>query len=211
MKTDSKYIESLIAQGENEHLDFKFNISDSRKIARSLVAFANTTGGILLIGVRDNGSIAGVRSDEEIFMIEAAANMYSKPEIILEVQEWHITDKTILEITIPESSKKPYFALNDNEKWMAYIRYHDKNILANSIMLDVWKRKQGEKGTYIRYLKEEKLLLNYLENRDMITFNEYCKLGTIPYKKAKIVLVNLLSLDILRINVSEKGFSYSLK
>jgi predicted HTH transcriptional regulator len=210
LKTDSKHIESLIAQGENEHLDFKFNISDSRKIARSLVSFANTGGGTLLIGVRDNGSIAGIRSDEEIFMIEAAANMYSKPEIMLEVQEWHITDKTILEISIPEGTQKPYLSLNENERWMAYIRFHDKNILANSIMLDVWRRKQGEKGTYIRYLKEEKLLLNYLENRESITFNNYCKLGNIPYKKAQMVLVNLLSLNILKINISEKGFSYSL-
>ena len=211
MKTDTKHIEQLIAQGEHEHLDFKYNISDSKKIARSLVAFANTGGGILLIGVRDNGSIAGIRSDEEIFMIEAAANMYSKPEIIPGVKEWHIADKTILEITIPESSQKPHFALNEDEKWMAYIRFQDKNILANSIILDVWKRKQGEMGTHIRYLKEEKLLLNYLEKNESITFNEYCKLGTIPYKKAKKVIVNLISLDILKINIDEKQFSYSLK
>jgi len=200
----------LISQGEHEHLDFKYNISDSKKIARSLVAFANTGGGTLLIGVRDNGSIAGIRSDEEIFMIEAAANMYSKPEILPEVKEWQIADKTILEITIPESNQKPHYALNEDEKWMAYIRFQDKNILANSIMLDVWKRKQGEKGTYIRYLKEEKLLLNYLEKHESITFNEYCKLGVIPYKKAKMVIVNLVSLDIVKINIDEKQFSYSL-
>jgi len=211
LKTDIKYIESLIDQGENEHLDFKFNISDSRKIARSLVAFSNTGGGILLIGVRDNGSIAGIRSDEEIFMIEAAANMYSKPEILPEVKEWHIADKAILEITIPESYQKPHYALNEDDKWIAYIRFHDKNILANSIMIDVWKRKQGEKGTYIRYLKEEKLLLNFLEKHEVITFTDYCKLGMIPYKKAKVVIVNLLSLNVLKINIDEKQFSYSLK
>ena len=211
MKTDTKHIEVLISQGEHEHLDFKFNISDSKKIARSLVAFANTGGGTLLIGVRDNGSIAGIRSDEEIFMIEAAANMYSKPEIIPDVREWHMEDKTILEITIPESKQKPHYAKTDDEKWMAYIRFQDKNILANSIMLDVWKRIQGEKGTYIRYLKEEKLLLNHLEIHDSITFNEYCKLGAIPYKKAKMVMVNLICLDVLKMNIDEKQFSYSLK
>ena len=56
------YIEKLIEQGEHQHLDFKFAVNDSRKIARSLVAFANTTGGKLLIGVKDNGTIAGVRT-----------------------------------------------------------------------------------------------------------------------------------------------------
>lgn len=211
MKSDTKHIELLISQGEHEHLDFKYNISDSKKIARSLVAFANTGGGTLLIGVRDNGSIAGIRSDEEIFMVEAAANMYSRPEIIPEVKEWQMVDKTILEIIIHESHQKPHYALTEDDKWMAYIRFHDKNILANSIMIDVWRRKQGDKGTYIRYLKEEKLLLNYLEQHDSITFNDYCKLGAIPYKKAKMVIVNLICLNVLKINIDERLFSYSLK
>ena len=76
-----QYIENLIQQGEGQTLDFKFEISDSKKIAKSLVAFANTDGGILLIGVKDNGAIVGVRSDEEYYMIQAAANMYCKPKI----------------------------------------------------------------------------------------------------------------------------------
>jgi predicted HTH transcriptional regulator len=54
------YIKNLIKQGEHQQLDFKFEITDSKKIARSLVAFANTDGGKLLIGVKDNGAIAGV-------------------------------------------------------------------------------------------------------------------------------------------------------
>ena len=67
----TSYIHSLIAQGEHVEQDFKFEISDARKIARTLSAFANTQGGRLLIGVKDNGRIAGVRSEEEMYMIEA--------------------------------------------------------------------------------------------------------------------------------------------
>ena len=66
----NKYINNLISQGENLNLDFKFEISDAKKIARTFSAFANTKGGKLLIGVKDNGAIAGIRTDEEIFMIE---------------------------------------------------------------------------------------------------------------------------------------------
>ncbi|MDY2810620.1 MAG: ATP-binding protein, partial [Candidatus Faecousia sp.] len=66
------YIHRLIEEGEHEHQDFKFQISDARKIARSLSAFANNDGGRLLIGVKDNGVVAGVRSEEDIYMIEAA-------------------------------------------------------------------------------------------------------------------------------------------
>ena len=69
----------LIAEGEHQQQDFKFEISDARKIAKTLSAFANTDGGKLLIGVKDNGKIAGVRSDEEQYMIEAAARTLLQP------------------------------------------------------------------------------------------------------------------------------------
>ncbi|MDP4292685.1 MAG: ATP-binding protein [Bacteroidota bacterium] len=71
----SKYIRKLIEQGEHQQQDFKFEISDARKIARSLAAFANTDGGRLLVGVKDNGAIAGVRSNEEFYMVELAAQL----------------------------------------------------------------------------------------------------------------------------------------
>ena len=68
--TDTQYIRQLVSEGEHCHQDFKFEISDARKIARSLSAFANTEGGRLLVGVKDNGKIAGIRSEEEIYMID---------------------------------------------------------------------------------------------------------------------------------------------
>ncbi len=50
--TDTEYIHALIAEGEHQQQDFKFEISDARKIAKTLSAFANTDGGRLLIGVK---------------------------------------------------------------------------------------------------------------------------------------------------------------
>lgn len=49
---DKEYILELIEEGEHEMQDFKFSISDSRKIARSISAFANHSGGRLLVGVK---------------------------------------------------------------------------------------------------------------------------------------------------------------
>src|SRR5664279_5893131 len=90
------YIKNLIQSGENQQLDFKFEISDSIKIARTLVAFSNTDGGTLLIGVKDNGKIAGVRTDEEFFMVQAAADMYCKPVVTFESKRWVVEGKTVL-------------------------------------------------------------------------------------------------------------------
>ena len=69
-------LKAIISQGEHQQLDFKFRIDDSKKIARTLAAFANTDGGRLLIGVKDNGKITGIDPNEEIHMIVAAAEMY---------------------------------------------------------------------------------------------------------------------------------------
>ena len=74
-------MQRLIEEGEHEHQDFKFAISDARKIARSVSAFANNDGGSLLIGVKDNGVIAGVRNDEDIYVVEQAAQMYCEPSV----------------------------------------------------------------------------------------------------------------------------------
>lgn len=74
------YLLDLISQGEHEQQDFKYVISDARKIARSISAFANNSGGRLLIGVKDNGTIAGVRNEEDIFVVEQAAQLYCEPE-----------------------------------------------------------------------------------------------------------------------------------
>ena len=58
-------IRKLILQGEGTTLDFKKTITNNEKIAKSLVAFANNKGGQLLIGVADDGSIKGVKSEDE--------------------------------------------------------------------------------------------------------------------------------------------------
>lgn len=141
----SAYIQKLIAQGEHLQLDFKFEISDSKKIARSLVAFANTEGGKLLVGVKDNGVVAGVRSEEEYYMVEAAAQMYCRPQIEFATREWDVDGKKVLEIDIPKSNSGPYSAPDKDGKWMVYIRVHDQNLLANTVLLKVWQMKKRKK------------------------------------------------------------------
>ena len=57
IKYDTEELEQLISKGEGVQQDFKQSISSSRKIARTLAAFANNRGGKLLIGVKDSGVI----------------------------------------------------------------------------------------------------------------------------------------------------------
>jgi predicted HTH transcriptional regulator len=120
------FIKNLILEGEGQRLDFKFNISSASKIAKTLVAFANTDGGRLLIGVKDNGNIVGVESEEEIYMIELAADSYCSPPVKVEMNPIEVDGKVILEVVVPKSDEKPHYAKDESGKWLVYIRKDDE-------------------------------------------------------------------------------------
>ncbi|MFW5878066.1 MAG: helix-turn-helix domain-containing protein, partial [bacterium] len=165
----SRYIRNLIDEGEHQQLDFKFEISDAKKIARTLVAFSNTDGGKLLIGVKDNGRIAGVRSEEEYYMIDSAASLYCRPEVKVNYQKWNIEGKTVVEVDIEEGDQKPYLCQIDNGKWMAFIRTGDENFLADIVQLKAWKNKKRKTGVLLKYSDDEQFVLDYLNLYKTIT------------------------------------------
>lgn len=205
------YIHKLISQGEHQQQDFKFRVDDSRKIARTLVAFANTDGGKLLIGVKDNGAIAGVRTDEEYYMIEAAASMYCRPELDFASRQWNLDGKRVLEIDVPRARLKPVFAQNDQNKWMAYVRVRDKNILASSILIKYWNRQNSHSGTLIRYSDREKRLLSYLNENPYLTLGTYCQLTGLSRYAAETILVNLMAANLIEMGQDDKQVWFRLK
>lgn len=206
----SQYIHKLILQGEHQQQDFKFQINDSKKIARTLVAFANTDGGKLLIGVKDNGVIAGIRAEEEYHMIEAAATMYCKPEVDFALRHWNIDGKRLLEIDVPRALLKPCFALSEDNRWLAYVRVGDQNILASTIMIKYWNRKNSNQGAIIKYSDKEKMLLEYLNQNPFITISKYCRLAGIPRYLAEDTLVNLMIAGIIEMGQNEKHVWFRL-
>ncbi|PID89570.1 MAG: ATP-binding protein [Bacteroidia bacterium] len=206
----SSYIKSLIKKGEHQQQDFKYCISDSLKIAKSLSAFANTDGGRLLIGVKDNGAIAGVRTDEEYYMVEAAAQIYCKPEVNFEAKSHSVEGKTVFEVYVPKSKTIPHLAKCEDGKWKAYLRVDDQNLLANKIQIQVWKKLEKKEAVLLKYTDNEKTLLNYLKENPSITMSKYCKISQLPRRKAEKVFLDLILLKIVKIVFTEKQIFYTL-
>jgi predicted HTH transcriptional regulator len=200
----------LIEEGEHQQQDFKFCINDSKKIAKSLVAFANTLGGRLLIGVKDNGKVIGISTDEEYYMVESAAKIYSKPPIDFTTKQWHSEGKTVLEISVQPSNKKPHFAKDETGKWLAYIRIKDENVLAHNIQLVVWKKQKSSKGIHFTYSKDEKFLIDFLQNNDGITFSKFIRMAHISRKKAEEVLSNFVIMNVVKMQTSRDGTVFEL-
>lgn len=139
------YIASLVAEGEHSRQDFKFVISDARKIARSISAFANAGGGHLLIGVKDNGALAGVRNEEDIYVVEQAAERYCDPPQQVEFTAFRVDASTvIIRASIAQAISRPVRAQEPDGRWRAYYRVADENIVAHPLMERVWRRREQE-------------------------------------------------------------------
>ena len=209
MKKDNP-IADLIAQGEGQHLDFKFDVSDSKKIARTLCAFANTDGGRLLIGVKDNGNIVGVRSEEEFYMIEAASTMYTHPTVPFTATRWGINGKTVLEIYIAPSENKPHTAPDKDDHYKAYIRVADENILANEVLLLSWQKYGRQQGLLLPLTRPVEKLMGYLENHPYIHIRQFCRLARIQYATAQNILSDLIAVNTLKYIIVDKQIVYTM-
>lgn len=203
------YVQELILQGEHQQQDFKFEISDARKIAKSLSAFANTDGGRLLIGVKDNGKIAGVRSDEEAYMIESAANVYCSPEVRFYMTQHRVEGRVVLEVSIPEAENKPVCAKNEENKLLAYVRIADENILASPIHLEVWKQKKGVKGKLIEYTEIEKKLLDKLSDGDF-SMNRFCKETGLLRRDVQALIANFVRFGVVRLQFLNRKWTVTV-
>lgn len=211
LPTDEYYIQKLIDEGEHVHQDFKFAISDARKIAKSISAFSNTEGGRLLVGVKDNGKIAGVRSEEEIYMIEAAAKMYCTPEVNISNKRFRVQGKDVLEVSIEESKNKPVCAIDENNKPWAYVRINDENILADTVFLNRWKHNKQEEKVIVTYSEREKYLLDILSKNKELTLNQCSRLSRIPRITTSRLLADFIRFDLVEQIFREHTFYFRLK
>lgn len=156
------HIQHLIEEGEHEHQDFKFAISDARKIARSISAFANNDGGRLLVGVKDNGVIAGVRSEEDIFVVEQAAVMYCVPEQTIEVTAYKTNPGQIVyKVIIAKASSRPV-KVKEEGRLKAYYRVADENIAVPPLMLKAWEKSERTEGICLSLDERSRRILDYI-------------------------------------------------
>ena len=199
MKKKENHIQNLIQEGEHQMLDFKFEISDSRRIARSLAAFANTDGGRLLVGVKDNGAIAGVRSDEEIHMIQAAAEMYCQPKVEYTTEEWEINGKTILEVIIPKDKYHKHKAPDNQGNYKIFVRVKDENLVADSVLIKVWKSAKFSRPAKITFTETETQLLHYLTEHGKITLQDFQEMAHINKRKAEAILADFILVGTIEI------------
>lgn len=200
-----------IRQGEGQTTEFKFRVDSQRKIAKTLVAFANTEGGTIYIGVKDNGTVAGVRGEEELHMIEGAADLHTRPPVPFHHEALEIEGKLVLAIVIPPSVARPHEAREEegasSREWSAYFRQGAANFRANGVLLHVWRTQQLEKS-----LKEsEQRVLHLLKNADSrVSVTQVFKSVELSLIEVEHALATLIAWGIADYRAGEKGIRFGL-
>lgn len=199
----------LIRKGESQTVDFKKTVTRADKIAKTMVSFANTKGGTLIIGVLDDGRIIGTNSQEEAYALRQAAEHHCRPPVQLSFFE--VEDELqqpVLLADIAESTHKPHEALSKNGEWRAYIRMHDKSVLASKeLLLQLKKGVVGERGALG---KEGLAVVSFLQKNERITAKILAQLINISDRRAKKLLIGMSQDGWLFSHGFEKETFYTL-
>lgn len=159
--SEIKGLEKLIREGEGYKLEFKAKANHPDKIARSICAFANSGGGILLLGVLDQGIIKGVRYPDEdihsIFKLLRTARPFlrCKPKIIPVSGNY-----SIVRFDVQENKRKPVVLKAD--KGLVYIRIADECLQAGPVTAAILRRKSLQSGNLINFGEAEKKIIGAL-------------------------------------------------
>lgn len=216
---DKRYIQRLISEGEHQQQDFKYKVEDAMKLAKSVSAFANTDGGRLLIGVRDDGHMSGVRDEEEIYMMHQAAYRYCRPQASIKFDTYHVAPqettgggrkmRTIVVATVPPSDRRPVCAIGNDGRQRAYIRIADENIVASPVHLAIWREAQNPQGAMMTYTDTVRKLMDSLQGQ-RLTLNQVVRRSAIPRHKVVTLLARLIRFHIAQWEYDDQQFLFSL-
>jgi predicted HTH transcriptional regulator len=199
-------LNEIIENGESQTVEFKRKFTDPEKIAKEMIAFANTRGGMLIFGVDDDKSVVGVESEKgEIEFIQLAADFFCEPKLNYTVNIMHIYKKDVIIVNIPESKQKPHRLIengkSDNDYTKVYIRVKDRSVQASKETIKILQKlRQDGPPMIVNLGDKEKSLIEYLNKHEKITHKELKELFNISNRRASRMLVNLVRADIIRLH-----------
>lgn len=136
MDLDAARLRELVAEGEGRALEFKRGLPGDAKVARSLSAFANTKGGLLLIGVTDRKGFYGApRPRETMGHLREVAGHQVDPPLAVEVGITNVDGVPVVWCSVPLSPERPHAAIGDDGVRTLMVRVGSSNRRATDATL----------------------------------------------------------------------------
>ena len=196
------HLHKLIARGEGESVEFKKKANHPEKIIREAVAFANSSGGHLFIGVADDCTIAGLNyPEEDEFILTKALNELCRPHLNFSSEIVRCENGArIVHFEIEEGDRKPHYAfLKKNHRYgKAFVRVNDKSVQASYEMRKILKERDSFDQP-ISIGDDVSALFKFFEKKSSITLTQYQELAGLNKKLASSKLVSLALSGALKI------------
>ena len=207
-------IKRLVARGEGRHLEFKRRVPEPERVAKEVVAFANSGGGRLLIGVDDDGGIVGVRdSEEEEFALRTALGMNCRPSVRWVTERIAVTSRRdVIMVTVPDSPRKPHFIVVNVEDGSgpAYVRIEDMSVEASPESIALMQTEYSGDGVQFEFGETELLLMRYLEQYGRVTVDGFAQISSLNREEASKLLVTLTRAGVLHQHREARGDFYMI-
>jgi len=204
-------LKKLASEGEGIQLEFKLKATYPEKIVRELIAFANTEGGTLLIGVDDDGSIPGVKyPEEEAHVVRQSLTNFCRPLLTYNESVVPLPDnRYVVRFDVPASTKRPhYLALNKSDR-ETFVRVRDMSIKASPEMEELIRRSKKKRDIHFTFGDAEKKLMEYFITHPTISLAEYRSFSGLNRFQASRKLILLVLANVLKITATERGDLYS--
>lgn len=208
---DLNDLRRLVRAGEHLHLEFKRKANHPDKIIRELVAFANTEGGTLLVGVDDDGTIYGSKYPiEDEYALRQSINRHVSPTLPVTISQIGVTARrSVLVFEVSESLQKPHRVQEANAK-RAYVRVRDMTVQASREMVSLMHHSRRERGVKITYGEKEREILKLLEEHSKTTLEETRRRLQISKRRASGLLVTLVRAGLVRIHPTAQEDFFTL-
>ena len=167
----------LVALGEGPHLEFKHRVPRPDRIAKEVIALANSGGGKVLLGVGDDGALVGLKdTEEELFALRDALDTFCEPPVRLRIEGVRVSRRReVLAIDVPASADKPHFLVageGGKGPRKAYVRVGHESVEASREAVALMKAERRPRDVRFTFGEKEQQLMKYLERYERITVRE---------------------------------------
>ena len=207
-------LEQLVDLGEGISLEFKRRVPRPERIAKEILAFANTNGGRILLGVSDDGTIEGFQNvSEQTFLLRQATESHCSPPVEYNTERIVVGERQDgIVVTVPESGEKPHSLVSEavNGEGRVYVRVEERSVEASDETVQrLRNQRPGERVTF-EFGETESLLMRYLDDYGRITVPQLAQLADISPENASQTLLRLARADLLHLHESEDGDYFTL-
>lgn len=204
-----EYVKQLITRGQDVSLEFISHIENQLTITRTIVAFANTNGGKVIVGINEKNKTVGVVPAEELKLLNEIISNECDPPVPFESKVIEDGRHLLLEIDIPKSTSKHKTKGEDGEMRF-YHRIKDTTLVGNRVIINLWKLQDDSPPKPIDQDDNLKAIYEFIEEHKPVTVSKIFRFFALNKNEVNLYIAQLIHWGYIECVIVESGMAYTL-